>query len=208
MSKNAEADLELVEAIKNENKRTSEKAFEKLFQKYHESMLFRFKELVEGEEVAEELVMDAFVKVSTNIEKFNAENAAFSTWLFKMTQNLFIDRMRREKKEKEKIQFTSISRLSTLDKESNTVEYNIPSPETKTPEMEMLIAERNHKVNDAINSIENKELAMVLKMRYFEGMSYEEISEKTGKPLGTIKAFIFRAKEVLKQKLEKESVTL
>jgi RNA polymerase sigma-70 factor (ECF subfamily) len=202
ISKSAATDLELVKAIKNENKAVSEKAFNELYKKYHDSMLFHFKGLVKDEEVAQELVMEAFMKVNVNLEKFNHETAVFSTWLFKLTQNLFIDRMR---KKKEDVMY--LSDMATYDEESRAIEYEIASTDS-TPENKMLVSERNRKINEIINSMENKELSKVIKMRFFEGMSYEEISMETGKPLGTVKAFIFRAKIILRKEFENAYISM
>lgn len=202
ISKSATTDLELVEAIKSEDRRTAEKAFETLYKKYHDSMLFHFRGLVKDEEVAKEIVLEAFMKVSTNLEKFNQETAVFSTWLFKLTQNLFIDRMRKKKED-----VVYLTDLATFDEESHAIEYEIKSTDN-TPEMKMIAAEKNRKVNDIINAMDNKELIEVVKMRFFEGMSYEEIAKATSKPLGTVKAFLFRAKQILRKEFEKAKVNL
>lgn len=203
ISKSAATDLELVTAIKEAEGRKKEAAFNALFKKYNDSMVFHFRGLVKNnEEVARELVLEAFMKVSTNIEKFNQETAVFSTWLFKLTQNLFIDRLRKKKED-----VISLSDMATYDEESHTIEYDIAS-EDGTPESEILLKERNKKVNTIINAMENPELAEIVKMRFFDGMSYEEIVVATGKPLGTVKAFLHRAKQVLRKDLERANVSL
>jgi RNA polymerase sigma-70 factor (ECF subfamily) len=203
ISKSAATDLELVEAIKSEEGKKREAAFNALFKKYNDSMVFHFRGLVKNdEEVARELVLEAFMKVNTNIEKFNKETAVFSTWLFKLTQNLFIDRLRKKKEET-----ISLSDMATYDEESHTIEFDIAS-EDGTPETEILLKERNRKINNIINTMENPELSEVVKMRFFDGMSYEEISATTGKPLGTVKAFLHRAKLLLKNDFEKANISL
>jgi RNA polymerase sigma factor (sigma-70 family) len=202
LSKSAMTDLELVKAIQSDDKFVSEKAFSKLFKKYHDSMLFHFKKYIKDEEVAKELILEAFTKVSTNLEKFDEETAVFSTWLFKLTQNLFIDRMRKKKED-----VVHLADMANYDEESHAIEFEIECPDG-TPESRMLDKERNKKINEIINAMENKELAKVVKMRFFEGMSYEEISKKTDKPLGTVKAFIFRAKAVLKKEFEKANICM
>jgi RNA polymerase sigma factor (sigma-70 family) len=202
LSKSAATDLELVKAIQSDDQFASERAFNKLFKKYHDSMLFHFKKYIKDEEVAKELILEAFTKVSTNLEKFDEETAVFSTWLFKLTQNLFIDRMRKKKED-----VVHLADMANYDEESHAIEFEIECPDG-TPESRMLDKERNKKINEIINAMENKELAKVVKMRFFEGMSYEEISKKTDKPLGTVKAFIFRAKAVLKEEFEKANICM
>lgn len=202
ISKSATTDLELVEVIKGEDKKASKKAFNALYKKYHDLMLFQFKGLVKDEEVAKELVLEAFVKANANLEKFNQEAAVFSTWLFKLTQNLFIDKMR---KKKEDVVF--LSDLASFDEESHVIEYEINS-EDGTPESTLIATERNKKINDIINAMSNKEMSGVIKMRFFKGMSYEEISKTIGKPLGTVKAFLHRAKYILKKEFVKANISL
>ncbi len=201
---NSEADLALVTKIRNaENDREVQRAFEKLFNKYHDSMLYRFSGLVRGDkEAAKEIILVAFEKASANIGKFNEDSAVFSTWLFKLTQNVFIDNLR---KKKEKMSY--VSDLATYDDENNAMEFEIPSEEG-TPESKMITDERNLKIDEIINRIENKNLSDVVKMRFFEGMSYEKIAVITGKPVGTIKAYLFRAKDILKKEFAANNITL
>ena len=188
-------DLELVFAIKEGSELESRRAYNALFKKYNSSMLYHFKKLVKNnEDDAKELVLEAFEKMSLNIEKFNQETAVFSTWFFKLTQNIFIDRLRKKKEE-----VSCISDLAVYDNENNATEFEVEGKEF-TPEEELLRSEKNKKILEVINTIENKELVDVIMMRYFDGMSYDEISKATEKPLGTVKAFLFRAKGILKEK--------
>jgi RNA polymerase sigma factor (sigma-70 family) len=203
LSKSATKDLQLVNAIRGENRVESERAFSSLFNKYHDSMLFHFKGLVGGdEEIARELVSQAFIKVSSNIEKFNEESAVFSTWLFTMTKNLFIDNLRKKKES-----LVSITDLSSFDEESHIVEYDVIS-EDGNPEEKMLERERNKKMNEIISSMKNVELREVVKMRYFDGLSYEQISEQTARPIGTVKAFLFRSREILRDEFTKCGISM
>jgi len=198
LSKSAKADLELVEAIK----RGDEKAFEKIFKKYHDSLLFKFAGLAKDEEDAKELVLDAFVKLNTNLEKFDSDTAAFSTWIFKLTRNIFIDNSRSlEKRERSKTDcLSSLTSVSDSQEsgENKGMEYHFKSDE-ENPEARMLTKELYKKMDEIINSMENKELSLVIRMNYFDGMSYQDIATEMNKPLGTIKAYLFRAKEILKK---------
>ena len=203
ISKSAATDLELVEAMKNGNKRESEKAFNTLFKKYHDSMLFHFKGLMKNDEdAAKELILEAFMKMNSNLEKYNKDTAVFSTWLFKLTQNLFVDRLRRKKEET-----ISLTDLATFDEDSHAMEFDIASDD-KNPEDEKIISERNIKINSIIGSMKNPEFTEIVKMRYFDGMPYEEIGQQTGKSIGTIKASLHRAKLILKDEFLKANITL
>lgn len=200
LKENLIADLELIKAIQSDDKFASERAFNNLYKKYHDSMLFHFKGIMKNEEMAEDLIMEAFEKMYLNLNKFNKETAAFSTWLFKITQNLLIDRLR-----KNKGNVVCLSDMVFHDEEGDYIEYNIQCPDD-TPEIKLLSFERNKKISEIINAMKNKELAEVIKMRFFEEMTYEEISKKIHKPIGTVKGFIFRAKAILKEEFEKSDI--
>lgn len=205
LSKSAKADLELVEAIR----KGDEKAFEKIFNKYYDSLLFKFSGLANDEEDAKELVLDAFIKLNTNLEKFDSNTAAFSTWIFKLTRNIFIDNSRSlEKRERNKTDCLSklISVSDSQDSDENRgSEYHFKSNDDN-PEARMLTKELYKKMDEIIDSMENKELSLVIKMSYFDGMSYQDIANEMNKPLGTIKAYLFRAKEILKKEFTKEGI--
>ena len=202
LSKTAKTDLELVNAMRTAGVKESEQAFNKLYKKYHDSVLFHFRGLVNDDEAAQELVNEAFVKMSRKINTFNSETAVFSTWLFRITKNLFIDRTRQKKEEA-----VSLSDLAVTDGENHIIEFDIESKESN-PEMEVIIKERDKRINVIIDSLKSKTLKRIVRLRYFDGMSYDEIAEETELPLGTVKAFLFRAKQELKERFESANIGL
>ena len=201
ISKSAEEDLNLVELIKSDNKVKSEMAFSALYKKYFDSLVFHYRNLAKNEEIARELVLKSFLKVSENIDKFDKEKSVFSTWLFCLTSRIFIDFL---KKKKENL--TYITDLATVDPENDAIEYEIAF--TSTPESQIIVNERNKKMHEIIEKIKNREIIQILRLRYFEGLSYQEISLNTNRKLGTIKSFLFRAKQILKEEFENANIGL
>lgn len=195
MSVSAKADLELVEVLRKENGIKAERAFSTLFNKYHDMLMFHYRRLIRDEEIVKEILLDAFMKMSKNINRFDEGAAAFSTWLFKLTHNLFIDEMR-----KKKDAAILLTDMATINEDTGTIEYDIPSPD-KNPEMKLLGKEKAKRIRDIIGKMEDEEYARIIKLRFFDGLTYEEISKAVDKPLGTVKAILFRAKKVLKQDL-------
>ena len=191
-SKKALQDLELVNTIRNSEKSVSDKAFEKLFNKYHDSIMFHFRGITNDEETSREMALEAFVKMSKNLSMFDEKEGAFSTWFFALTKRLFIDTLR-----KKKDLAISITDLGSSDDEGNTIGFEVKSNE-RTPEEKMISFEKNKKILEIVNNMGNDLLRDVIKMRYFDDMSYEQIAQKIERPLGTVKASINRAKEVLK----------
>jgi RNA polymerase sigma-70 factor (ECF subfamily) len=197
MSKNAKEDLILVEAIKAGDK----KAFDKVFKKYHDYLLFQFRIMIKDEDDARELVLDAFVKMNFNLEKFDSKNSAFSTWFFKLTKNIFIDNLR--KKRNQECSISSLSYNSdVLEDDSQSITDFLFKSDDVNPETKLMDREQNKKMNEVIDSLENKNLIDAIKMRYYENMSYDEIADVMGTTSTNVKTYIFRAKEVLKKELK------
>lgn len=197
--KEVKTDLQLVNDIRGGNKIIAEKAYAALYKRYYKSIVFHLRRSLR-EDLASEIATEAFTKMALNIDKFNTDTAIFSTWLFKITQNLTIDKMRRKKDIA-----ISLTDMTTEDDEDNSKSFIIPTSDFN-PEEKVIISERNEKIKKIVDSMENKELAYLIELRFFQGMSYEQISEYTQKPIGTIKAFIFRAKQILKTEFEKSKV--
>ena len=194
LSSSAQTDFELVEAIKEGDK----KAFEILYNKYFEALKFRFGGLMKDESIVEETINDAFVKLNSNIEKYNPAEGVFSTWLFTLTKNAFIDSSRRAKLDT--VSITDLAPVSdSISFEERAIEYSFKDT-GGTPETKILDKERAKKLNAVIDSLK-PEVAEVVKMRYFFGMSYKEICENTGKCESAIKIMLFRAKENMKKEL-------
>jgi len=207
MSKSAIADLELVNVIRKSKGRESETAFTTLFNKYHSQVFNHFKDLLKDKEVAKELVLDAFIKVNLNIEKYDEESAAFSTWLFKITKNVFIDEMRRKKDET--VLLTDINGFNVADDLTEDsyfhTEHYIADP-TGTVETGIITSERNKQIDVVIDSMKNKRLSEVIKLRYFDNLSYKQIGEATNQSVPMVKALLHRAKALLKEDLKKANI--
>ena len=206
---NVEEDLGLVQTLRTATGRKKEKAFETLYKKYNKALIFNFMSMVKDEYIAEEVVLTAFMKVNDNLEKYNQEGGAFSTWLYKLTQNLFIDRIRKQSTEI----LVPMSFMLKFNEEGNVESdgfrtgVDLASDE-KTPEMKMVISERNKKIDEIINSLDNEMMRELIRMRYFENRSYEEMAQALNCPMGSVKAILFRAKEILKREFEIANINL
>lgn len=206
MKTNAEKDLVLVNTIKSGNKGEAQKAFETLFKKYHSSVLFHYKRIANDDTLAEDLAMEAFEKMYERIETFKESNGAFSTWMFSLTKNLFIDMLRKSKKEGETVSLTG---LTTYDEEGVAMEKEINSEERNAIEL-MEVKERNARLNEIINEtfIEKPHLKELVELRYFCDKSYEEMAIITNQPIGTIKAHLHRAKILLLEACKKAQLKI
>ena len=135
---------------------------------------------------AEDLTIEAFGKAFKNIEQY-APNYAFSTWLFKIATNNCIDFIRKKKA-------NTIS-LDQNDDEDDKAPQDIMA-RSLDPE-ESLIKEQKLKLLRSIVSRLKPRYRKLIELRYFKEFSYEEISDELELPIGTVKAQLFRARELL-----------
>lgn len=188
VSKNTKDDLELVELAKSGNSR----AFEKLLKKYRKSVYYMLLKMVNNPDDAEDLTQEAFAKAFNSLHKFDSRYA-FSTWLFRIATNNCIDFIR-----KKRIQTISIdSPYENDDGESMT--FDIRDPDLN-PNETMLKKQRKEYLKQAVARLPEK-YKILVELRYFQELSYEEVAKELELPLGTVKAQLFRARELLNQEL-------
>jgi RNA polymerase sigma factor (sigma-70 family) len=183
-SSRAQEDLDLVAKAKAGD----QNAFSKLMSRYKDSIYFMVLKMVHNRDDAEDLTMEAFGKAFNNIVNYSADYA-FSTWLFKIATNNCIDYIR-----KKRLLTTSIDQTSkTEDGESTPIAVKDHNPD---PEEAVIKEQRAAKIRSAIEELSPKYRALI-ELRYLDELSYEEIAEKLDIPLGTVKAQLFRAKDML-----------
>jgi len=170
-----------------------QRAYSDLVNKYRDLIFNLIYRMIGNREEAEDLVQEVFIKAFTALSTFN-EQYAFSTWLYKIAVNHCIDALR-----KKKLRTLPLDKpISFKDKELKR-EYPDLSP---GPEGKLLSEERAEIVQKAIHSLPEKYRTVIL-LRHTEEKSYEEISAILNIPLGTVKARLFRARELLKKKLKR-----
>lgn len=189
VSKNTQEDRELVAAAK----RGENKAFETLLRKYRKSVYYMLLKMVKNADDAEDLTQEAFAKAFNSIEKFDSKYA-FSTWLFRIATNNCIDFIR-----KKRVQTVSIDAPVEGDDGSN-MKFDVKD-ENLDPNQTMLKKQRSQYLNMAIDRLPEKYRVLV-ELRYFKEFSYEEVAKELEIPLGTVKAQLFRARELLNQELK------
>ncbi|MBS1657402.1 MAG: sigma-70 family RNA polymerase sigma factor [Chitinophagales bacterium] len=185
-SPRAKEDLELVKQATAGDQR----AYAKLMSRYKDSIYFLLLKMVHNEDDANDLTIEAFGKAFSNLHKYTPD-FAFSTWLYKIALNNSIDFIRRKK-----IETLSIHDAVENDKgESFEIDIRSTSPD---PEERYVRQQRGKILRDVIEKI-NPKYRLLIELRFFEELSYEEIAQRTSLPLGTVKAQLFRAKNLLYQ---------
>lgn len=163
-------------------------AFDKLMTRYRDSIFFMVLKMVHNRDDADDLTIEAFGKAFQNIANYSADYA-FSTWLFKIATNNCIDFIR-----KKRLQTTSIEQ-SRKGEDGEVVPIAVRD-HNPDPEEALVKEQRAAKIRAAIEKLSPKYRSLI-ELRYLDELSYEEIAEKLDLPLGTVKAQLFRAKEML-----------
>jgi RNA polymerase sigma-70 factor (ECF subfamily) len=168
-----------------------QKAYKRLRIKYHEAIYNLIYRMIRDKDEVEDLTQEAFIKAFTSLSSFNDE-FAFSTWLYKIATNNCIDYIRRKK-----LQTFSIDK--PIESRESDFIYELPDS-TYEPDQELINRQRKKMLEDAISSLPAK-YRQVIHLRHVEEKEYQEIAAILKLPLGTVKAHIFRAREMLNKYL-------
>lgn len=174
----------------------SEKAYAELLDRYRPSVYATILKMVHNREDADDLTIEAFGKAFNKLPSY-APHYAFSTWLFKIAINNCIDYIR-----KKRIQTMSID--DTLQPDSDNDYTTILKGNILDPEEKFIREQRIQLMRHTLAKLNPKYRTMI-ELRYFEELSYEEIASELQLPLGTVKAQLFRAKELMFEHLNSPS---
>lgn len=169
-----------------------QRAYQQLTEKYRRPLQFHVTKMVKETEQVEDLVQEAFIKAFKNLDSYST-SYAFSTWLYRITTNHTIDYLR-----KKKLKTTSIDKpIKTREGEMS---FELPDEQAET-DRGIIRKQRKKIITHAIENLPEK-YRQVIEMRHIEELSYQEIAEQLDLPLGTVKAHIFRAREMLYKALK------
>ena len=172
-----------------------EAAYRELVRRYERPVFALLFRMVRDRELAEDLAQETFVKALNAIDSYRPE-FKFSSWIFKIANNAAIDHLRRRE-------------LDTLSLDG--------SPHPETPQaMQATALQIGARQETPLDTVEAKELGTAIEaaigslrpeyrscilLRHVEGRAYEEIAEILNLPLGTVKTYIHRARNELRQSL-------
>ncbi len=155
-------------------------AFERLVER-HRSVVYRVAARIVGEEEAEDVAQDAFLRAFHRLSRFRRESP-FRAWLLRITHNAALD---------------SLSRRRAVSLEEEPEESDEPGVGSwRTPAQELEVTERRDRLAAKLRLLQPAHRA-VLVLRDLEGLSYEEIAEVTDAPLGSVKGRLHRARREL-----------
>jgi len=165
-----------------------DQAYAKLLQRYKRPVYHMVLKMVRNVDDAEDLTMEAFSKAFKSLHKFK-KDFTFSTWLFRIATNNAIDFIR-----KKKLDTMSISSAYT-DSDGVTVSLEMED-HNLNPQEETIKKQKTELIQLFVSKLPAKYQRLV-RLRYFEELSYEEIAQELDAPLGTVKAQLHRARELM-----------
>ena len=172
----------------------SQDAYRDLVLRYQRPILSLIRRMVRQGNQAEDLAQEVFIKAFRALSSFD-QDRKFSSWLFKIAHNTAIDRLRRK-------ELRTVP-LETPDQDKPDLVSVLPDTGAETPVGRIERRDMARAIELAIASLRPLYREVVI-LRYQEGLSYEEISEVTELPLGTVKTHLFRARKAMVAHLETE----
>jgi len=169
----------------------SQKAFADLEGRYRNAIFHIVFKIVRDKETANDLVQETFMKAFTSLASYRSE-FRFSTWLYKIAANSSIDFLRKKR-------INALSLDQQIETSNGKVEIEVPDY-SYHPENELVRKQQRFSIDEAIDSLPGKYREVIV-YRHKDDKSYEEIADLLHIPVGTVKARIFRARELLKKKL-------
>lgn len=166
----------------------NQKAYADLMNTYREPIYYMLLKMTNSSTDADDLTIEAFGKAFKSLSQYTPEYA-FSTWLFRIATNNCIDFIR-----KKRAKIVSIDNIYTSS-DGEQIGIDIAS-ETLDPE-EKIIEKQKIKMMREIVSKLKPHYRTLIELRYFDELSYEEIAQELNLPLGTVKAKLFRARDLL-----------
>ncbi|MDJ1504474.1 RNA polymerase sigma factor [Xanthocytophaga agilis] len=165
-----------------------QKAYAELMKRYKKPLYHTVLKMVRNVDDAEDLTIESFAKAFRNLDKFK-KDFSFSTWLFRIATNNCIDFLRKKR--------LDTMRIAGSLRDSNGDEVAIEIKDSKlNPQEEAIKDQKNEIIRLIIHKLPPKYQTLV-NLRYFQELSYEEIADELQAPLGTVKAQLHRARELL-----------
>ena len=191
---------DLVSLIKGNNKREADEALLEVIRRNEGSLKFYILKKVRSTQEREDIYNEVIERLWKKIGQFDPQKGKISTWLFRITTNLIIDGIRRHK---------PVSYLEELgasyDGEESEAAFDIPDS-SNIASILVEDKQRDAIVRRALDKTFTKDdpRRIALELRYFNQLSYEEIAEQTGCSIGSIKSWIFRAKDEVEKIIRKD----
>lgn len=171
-----------------------EASFEELVRRYQRPIAAYVYRMVGDYDSALDLTQEVFIKVYNSLARYRSE-FKFSTWIYKIAHNAAIDHLRRHAVREQAL-------TGSVDGERREVAIESRRP---TPEQESERRERRLEIESVVQLLQASYRELIV-LRHSHDLSYDEIAEVTGLPLGTVKNRLFRARETMRDLLVQRGI--
>lgn len=192
----AQRDYQLVLAAREKG---DQRAYSDLMKLYREPIYLMLLRMTHNATDADDLTIETFGKAFCQLHTYTPKNT-FATWLFAIASNSGIDYIRRHH-----IDTVSLCSMSVVN-DDDTYEYPIASHDPN-PEEFLIGSQRRALLHDMVKQLKPT-YRHIIEMRYFDELSYDEISERLGIPLGTVKIRLRRARMILAEIIQNHKHSL
>ena len=172
-----------------------EACFEELVRRYQRPIAAYVYRMVGNYDAALDLTQEVFIKVYNSLSRYRSE-FKFSTWIYKIAHNAAIDHLRRHAVREQALVTGPDSERREISIESRRL----------TPEQESERKERRSEIEAVVQLLPTAYRELIV-LRHSQDLSYDEIAEVTGLPLGTVKNRLFRAREAMRDQLLERGIT-
>jgi RNA polymerase sigma-70 factor (ECF subfamily) len=191
LSLSSAADRDLVVSAAN----GLEGGFEELVRRYQRPISAYVYRMVGDYESALDLTQEIFIKIYGSLSRYRPE-FKFSTWIYKIAHNAAIDHLRR-----------NAGRERSLINGTESDNYDLPiESEGLSPEQQSEREEQRVEIEAVVRSLPTAYRELIV-LRHSQDLTYEEIVEVTGLPLGTVKNRLFRARDMMRQQFLSRGIT-
>ena len=164
-----------------------EDGFEELVRRYQRPITGYVYRMLNDYDASLDVTQEVFIKVYNSLEKYSSDYK-FSTWLYRIAHNAAIDYIRRNS-----------ANLQSLETESEDGAYQLQlESQSLNPEQERERSEWRSEIEAVVKCLPTVYRELIL-LRHSQDLSYDEIAEVTGLPLGTVKNRLFRAREMMRE---------
>jgi RNA polymerase sigma-70 factor (ECF subfamily) len=164
-----------------------EEGFEELVRRYQRPISAYVYRMVGDYDAALDLTQEVFIKVYGSLSRYKPEYK-FSTWIYKIAHNSAVDHLRRHSTREQ-----SLMKDFEGEQREISIESHRPSPEQESER-----EERRSEIEAVVRQLPSAYRELIV-LRHSHDMSYDEIAEVTGLPLGTVKNRLFRARDAMRQ---------
>jgi RNA polymerase sigma-70 factor (ECF subfamily) len=173
----------------------AEGSFEELVRRYQRPISAYVYRMVGNYDSALDLTQEIFIKVYSSLDRYRSE-FKFSTWIYKIAHNAAVDHLRR-----------TTTREQSLVVGTEGDQFDLPIKSSRlSPEQESERRERRVEIETVVRALPANYRELII-LRHSQDLSYEEIVEVTGLPLGTVKNRLFRAREMMRQQFVEKGIT-